>query len=432
MKKFLLLLLVAIIAVFSLNTHSVFADTSPGTMYPLSLTHQPDDYTGGTVTLQWDGTATVANILDLANKTYVVHFTIPEELRYLMNDVTTFKNNMTASYQYPIISLLGIINGYGTKTVPSDEIQIDESLGDISFPVSYGFVSLLNLIGTMDMSHSLTIHLDQMGVEKLPPNPAKKLMFTSTILDQTSSASLPTWYRQMGIHLIDAIEDSNNMITIPVGNNGNPFDPLSAVKVIDEETGEVIPDATVTVTEDDVNSNDHLWLAGDYPVTYHATDSYGISATRTITVRIVPGGLSFVDVPGQITFANAVISSGTQWIAREDPADWIIKIQDLRGQADGKWSLWVSATPLTNAEGDTLQPGTLSVYGETDNPSEMTAYLADSDSHKVVSETTGTADLGYKTIAWNKDSGPLLRVSPGDAYVATYRSVLTWTLIDAP
>ncbi|MDD9150655.1 WxL domain-containing protein [Sporolactobacillus sp. CQH2019] len=432
MKKFLLLFLLTALSFFTLNVHSSDAAASPVTMNPLSLTHQPNDLTGGTVVLRWDGTARVADILDLSNMSYTVHFTIPEELRYLMDDPAAFKNNISASYQYPFINLLGIITGYGTQTVSGDDMQIDAGTGDISFTVSYAYVSLLNLIGTLNVSHSLTIHLDQMGVTKLPPNPDKELTFTGTLLDQTSSVSLPTWYRQLGIHLLDPAADSTNVLTLPVGNNGEPFNPLGQVKVIDEETGDAVPDATVTVTADDVNSGGHLWLAGDYPLTYQATDSYGIRAARTVTVRIVPGGLSFVSVPGQLTFATAVISSEPQWIARANPSDWVIEIEDLRGEAEGRWSIWVSAARLMNASGDSLQAGTLSVYGGAGDASQMTAQLGDGQSHEVVSGTTYPSDQGYKTIAWDKDSGPLLHVSPGDAYAGTYHSLLTWTLIDAP
>ncbi|WKB35142.1 hypothetical protein QS257_15840 [Terrilactibacillus sp. S3-3] len=362
----LLLLLISAV-VFSVNARSVFADSPPPVdMDPLSVTHQPNDFSGGTVTLNWSGTANVANILDISNKTYRIHFTLPEELRYLMSDQTTFKNHITASYQYPNISLLGLITGYGTKTVDSGDIQLDQSSGDISFPVSYDFIGLLNLLGTINVSHTLTLYLGQMGVEKLPPNPDKKLTFTSSVLGASSSVVLPTWYRTLGIHLKDPSEDENGLITIPVGNDGQPFEPLSDVKVTDEETGEIIPDATVTVTKDEMNSGDNLWLAGDYQLTYHAVDSYGISADRTVTVRTVPGDLSFASVPDTITFANTVISSAVQHIQRNSTADLSISIQDLRGQPDGKWSLWVSATPLTNGDGKTLQSGTLSVYGRSE------------------------------------------------------------------
>ncbi|WP_010632456.1 WxL domain-containing protein [Sporolactobacillus vineae] len=432
MKKFLLLFLLTVFSFFTLNIHSSDAAASPVAMNPLSLTHQPNDFTGGTVVLRWDGTANVAAILDLSNISYTVRFTIPEELRYLMKDAARFKNNLSASYRYPFINLLGIITGYGTQTVNSDEIQIDESTGDVSFSVSYAHVSLLNLIGTVNVSHSLTIHLDQMGVTKLPPNPAKELMFTGTILDQTSSASLPTWYRKIGIHLIDSTADANNVLVLPVGNHGEPFEPLRQVRVIDEETGDVVPDAMVTVTVDTVNSGDHLWLAGDYLVTCQATDSYGLTATRTFTVRIVPGGLSFVNVPSQLTFATTVISSEPQWIARETPSDWVIEIEDLRGESEGQWSIWVSAIPLINASGKSLKPGTLSVYGRAGDSSQMTAQLGDGESHKVASGTTHPVDHGHKTMTWSNDSGPLLHVSPGDAYTGTYHSLLTWTLIDAP
>ncbi|WP_353948868.1 WxL domain-containing protein [Sporolactobacillus sp. Y61] len=432
MRRFLLLFLLTVFSFFTLNIHSSYAAASPVAMNPLSLTHQPNDFSGGTVMLRWDGTANVAILLDLSNISYTVHFTIPEELRYLMHDADRFRNHLSASYQYPIINLLGLITGYGTQTVDSDEIQIDESTGDVSFSVSYAHVSLLNLIGTVNISHSLTIHLDQMGVSKLPPNPAKELMFTGRILDQTSSASLPTWYRQMGIHLINSIADANHVLVLPVGNHGEPFEPLRQVRVIDEETGDVVPDATVTVTEDTVNSDDHLWLAGDYRVTWQATDSYGITATRTITVRIVPGGLSFVNVPAQLTFATTVISSEPQWITRESPSDWVIELEDLRGEAAGQWSIWVSATPLMNASGQSLKPGTLSVYGLAGDSSQITARSGDGESHKVAGGTTRPVDHGHKKVTWDHDSGPLLHVSPGDAYTGTYHSVLTWTLIDAP
>lgn len=427
----LLLLLVSAV-VFSMNAQSALADTPPVNMTPLSITHTPSNISGGTVTLNWSGTASTAIILDLSNKTYTIHFTLPEELRYLMNDQAAFKSHIAASYQYPYISILGLITGYGTETVDSGDIQLNPSTGDISFPVSYGFLGLLDLLGTINVSHTLTLNLGQMGVDKLPPNLDKKLTFTSSVLGSSSSAVLPTWYRTLGIHLKDSSEDENGLITIPVGNGGQPFAPLSEVKVTDEETGETIPDATVTVTEDQLDSGDNLWLAGDYRLTYHAVDSYGISADRTIMVRTVPGGLSFAGVPGDIVFAGSVISSAVQSVSRVSPSDFAIEIQDLRGQPGEKWSLFVSGSPLTNREGRTLQPGTLSVYGDPDDSSQITAHLTDGESRKVAGGTTEPSDHGEKTITWVKNSGPLLQVSPGDAYAGTYDCQLTWTLSDAP
>lgn len=140
-------------------------------------------------------------------------------------------------------------------------------------------------------------------------------------------------------------------------------------------------------------------------------------------VIVIKATLSFYSVPDTLLFEPVIIDSEPITALRQNP-DWMIEVSDTRGEGS-KWRMTAHAEqPLTSDESHTL-PNALVFVDEQDNIHDLTNGPVE-----VFSGETGGDPI--TSVQWKANKGPLIQVTPTDAYAQEYRTTITWTLTDAP
>ncbi|WP_174732613.1 hypothetical protein [Mesobacillus harenae] len=120
-----------------------------------TITATPDKVEASTksLTLNYSGTAPVN--IDLLNNAYIV-YKLPEEFKPMLGE-PDFKNNLTASYDVPIIDLLNL-GARDKGDFGADDIQIDSASNSVY--MSYNNLLSLSLLSDGAYNFSLTINFD--------------------------------------------------------------------------------------------------------------------------------------------------------------------------------------------------------------------------------------------------------------------------------
>ncbi|WP_125583680.1 lectin-like domain-containing protein [Levilactobacillus cerevisiae] len=151
-------------------------------------------------------------------------------------------------------------------------------------------------------------------------------------------------------------------------------------------------------------------------------DPYGnVSNTVTFTITVSPQ-LVFNTVAEKSSFEDTTLTGAQQKVKRT--LDWQVEILDTR-EAGAKWSLQVTSTDFTRADGQKLA-GTLSYYDGDDR-----TPISDTPIAVGQGESTGNDDLTNVIDDWDEDSGLLLEVNSA-AVQGKYSSTVTWSLNNVP
>lgn len=152
-------------------------------------------------------------------------------------------------------------------------------------------------------------------------------------------------------------------------------------------------------------------------------DAGNVSEASEVTV--IEATVSFLYVPESILFEPIEIDSKPVVAQRQDP-DWSIEVIDTRGEGSN-WRLTAQAEqPLVSmSDSSRTLPNPL-VYVDEQNYSQSLA----SGPVEVFSGVTGADPI--TSVYWEENQGPLVQITPTDAYAETYSTTITWELVDAP
>lgn len=151
-------------------------------------------------------------------------------------------------------------------------------------------------------------------------------------------------------------------------------------------------------------------------------DPYGnVSNAVTFTITVSPQ-LVFNTVAEKSSFEDTALTGAQQKVKRT--LDWQVEILDTR-EAGAKWSLQVTSTDFTRADGQKLA-GTLSYYDGDDR-----TPISDTPIAVGQGESTGNDDLTNVIDDWDEDNGLLLEVNSA-AVQGKYSSTVTWSLNNVP
>lgn len=132
----------------------------------------------------------------------------------------------------------------------------------------------------------------------------------------------------------------------------------------------------------------------------------------------VGGDLKFKSVPSEVVFLSRKVSDSEGYIQRKQE-NLNLEIENTLGS---NWSLYISADPLINEQGDILKNSMIfKSLGQADQ-------FINSSNLKI---QTGEAAVVYPKIQWTSKEGLLIKISPG-LKAGNYSGELSWILSNAP
>lgn len=307
-----------------------------------------------------------------------------------------------------------------TDQILGEDLEVDSLLGTITGER----FSVLNLSLLSTLHVTLTIDLDSLGVDKLPP----------------SSNGLLTFY---GLAAKDGLIDLG--ILISEGATAiletdvldvTPPDPPIVEPVTDVDTvvsgyGEPFAEVTVT-TEDDgkyygvVDSQGRFTVniplqKAETKINVTLTDAGNNQSNPTIVVVI--GVRLELFVPEQLVFQKTPIGVHEIIILRENQFFELI-VNDTRG-VGSKWKVTAKVDePLSTIDGSTLGIDSLIYINETEEQLLKDGVLI----YEGITQTESPT-----SIYWGANEGVLLRLNPLEATPnVKYTTTIYWTLVDAP
>ncbi|MCT0449889.1 immunoglobulin-like domain-containing protein, partial [Lactococcus lactis] len=165
---------------------------------------------------------------------------------------------------------------------------------------------------------------------------------------------------------------------------------------------------------------------GDYEITYSYTDQQGNKVSKTITVSVVAGRLTFKEVPETLSFNESKISNRTSETLRKDP-NWKMIVEDTRVDKN-PWRVTAKLVePFKNSSGESAS-GNILLFRKT-NASDQ--WITNSEETNVF-DGTSTKGIDDYDVSWSQDSGPIIQVAPGTVKAGEYKGVIQWSLTDAP
>lgn len=165
---------------------------------------------------------------------------------------------------------------------------------------------------------------------------------------------------------------------------------------------------------------------GDYEITYSYTDQQGNKVSKTITVSVVAGRLTFKEVPEILSFNESKISNRTSETLRTDP-NWKMIVEDTRVDKN-PWRVTAKLVePFKNSSGESAS-GNILLFRKT-NASDQ--WITNSEETNVF-DGTSTKGIDDYNVSWSQDSGPIIQVAPGTVKAGEYKGVIQWSLTDAP
>lgn len=165
---------------------------------------------------------------------------------------------------------------------------------------------------------------------------------------------------------------------------------------------------------------------GDYEITYSYTDQQGNKVSKTITVSVVAGRLTFKEVPEILSFNESKISNRTSETLRTDP-NWKMIVEDTRVDKN-PWRVTAKLDePFKNSSGESAA-GNILLFRKA-NQSDQ--WITESEETNVF-DGTSTKGIDDYNVSWSQDSGPIIQAAPGTVKAGEYIGVIQWSLTDAP
>lgn len=165
---------------------------------------------------------------------------------------------------------------------------------------------------------------------------------------------------------------------------------------------------------------------GDYEITYSYTDQQGNKVSKTITVSVVAGRLTFKEVPETLSFNESKISNRTSETFRTDP-NWKMIVEDTRVDKNS-WRVTAKLVePFKNGSGESASENILLFR----KPNVSDQWITKSEETNVF-DSTSTKGIDDYDVSWSQDSGPIIQVSPGTVKAGRYKGVIQWSLTDTP
>lgn len=165
---------------------------------------------------------------------------------------------------------------------------------------------------------------------------------------------------------------------------------------------------------------------GDYKITYSYTDQQGNKVSKTITVSVVAGRLTFKEVPEILSFNESKISNRTSETLRTDP-NWKMIVEDTRVDKN-PWRVTAKLDePFKNSSGESAA-GNILLFRKA-NQSDQ--WITNSEETNVF-DGTSTKGIDDYNVSWSQDSGPIIQAAPGTVKAGEYKGVIQWSLTDAP
>ncbi|MFC6181884.1 hypothetical protein [Lactiplantibacillus daowaiensis] len=145
------------------------------------------------------------------------------------------------------------------------------------------------------------------------------------------------------------------------------------------------------------------------------------SATTPITIKLLPGTLTFGTVASAVDFGSLEIPTSETYYAPS--TNWQVNVNDTR-TVGSKWYLYASAPALTDGT-HTFKGGLVYRSGsDVQNLSSGTIEVASGARQSGVTTTNVTNN-------WSKTNGIVIDALPG-IYAGNYGTTVNWTLSDTP
>lgn len=349
----------------------------------------------------------LANIGVLNTQKFV--YQLPYELKPILEN-PDFRQNASIDFveSWSIGSISDTING--------SSLVLDPVAGTVTGLRH----TLIDLSLLPSVSATLTIHLWNLNMTKLPPSTDGKLEFYGLAADDSlidlSILESEGSYTEIGTKLpaptINAVSDVDTTVT----GTGLPGTTVHIVTPGGSYQGQVDEGGTYSIVIP-------VQAAGT-TITAVQINSEGVeSETASI---IVKGVILEFTVPNEILFQTTPLVFREMTIPREVP-DWSITVHDTRGEGS-KWKIIAQATgPLMSSDGHALNPDAL-VY-VTGN------YVYPLIDGVLIYEGTTGAEQDT-TVQWNENEGILIKMTPQNLLqVETgvgYTATINWTLENAP
>ena len=166
-----------------------------------------------------------------------------------------------------------------------------------------------------------------------------------------------------------------------------------------------------------------LAQAAGTPIIATVTDKNGRTSDKTYAT-VLEAMLTFYHVPDTLAFETTKITTEPKIIKRQNP-DWKITVMDTRGKGS-KWRVTAHINePLTLLENPSNElPDSLVFIDHFKNKISL--------SSDAISVFEGETIERITNVTFKEDEGPLLYVTPSNAFLGEYATEITWTLIDAP
>lgn len=224
----------------------------------------------------------------------------------------------------------------------------------------------------------------------------------STIYDEQSNIMLDAKNTTFSVVDVRAAEEKNKVADLII--------EASVPKSWDMETG---LENEVTLTLNGLTSK-----VGTYPSQFTAKNKVTNQTIQKEVLSTVGGNLAFKSVPSNVDFLSSKVSNSEGYIQRKQE-NLSLEIENTLGS---NWSLYISADPLTNEQGDRLKDALI-----FRTPDQADQFINSSN----LKIQTGEATEVYPKIQWTSKEGPLIKINPG-LKAGNYSGELNWVLSNAP
>jgi hypothetical protein len=152
----------------------------------------------------------------------------------------------------------------------------------------------------------------------------------------------------------------------------------------------------------------------------------GNITSEIVETTVLGNRLEFAALPEDISFEATQIKNEPDLLINRKNTDFSINIIDTR--QDGDWKLTVEAiTPLTAASGDTIRQALFYQDDKTDS-----LLSIENQSQMVATKKQSLTENYIDKVTWDKNEGIVIKTNPIYATNDKYKSILEWTLVDAP